>query len=679
MILRPPYIKGKGYCPNPVVKYGIPKEADGKNYPKVVGTPVWEEYWNEQLYYIINGYNTGGMWLPGRYYYYMNFTVMNTVTGVINPDPTDVHLELAYLIDYCKANGKNLMMPKRRRIGVSEASHPMIIDYGYRFSVDKYQGGVAAGHSKPIDDFMTKWKFAETQLPPEFFLGKLSKNDDEIVAGWVEKNSLNAWEDRGTKNTVYTRTMHSDVNGFKGLYLNDVVVEEVGEFEQFMSFYAATKDCLMSNQKQVGSMFVYGTAGNINKGSKDFKVAWTKEGTRDWCKANNFERHMIDGRRFYFYGGATQSHQQLPLDSDLFKKYKPYQLIGVEDLVLAEADIRKRRKEFMDSGDLKSYNELLQNNPLNEAEMFRKTIVNNFDTNKLNAQDVAISALMHPKYTKYKMAWAKDEKGMIKTPLEVKLTPLTFTDNQDECVWIIDSEHPRKGYANLYVAGVDSYDQDTAKASKSLGAMLVRIRQNPIKNAMQNAPVAAISCRPHRKEKFYEMCLMLSVYYNLIGNVLIDVANGGIFNYFKENGCQKYLARRPVKFESEGSQQTAEFGVRLTNFSRPRMVGLMQSDIVDNCHENWFPELIHQLGNYDEIEVGSDNDLADAYGIALMQDVSCEVKPFDMEDDSQEDRWKLPEFGTNRFGDIVPKIGGGAVINPQEDNETFGLLFGPIK
>ena len=38
-------------------------------------------------------------------------------------------------------------------------------------------------------------------------------------------------------------------------------------------------------------------------------------------------------------------------------------------------------------------------------------------------------------------------------------------------------------------------------------------------------------------------------------------------------------------------------------------------------------ELIDQLGNYDEVEIGSDNDLADAYGIALVQDKSFDVIP----------------------------------------------------
>lgn len=674
MIVRPPYIKPKNFLHHltKVVRDGIPASADSKRDPKVIGTPEWESFWNDELWKIVNGFQIGSTWIPGFFYYYMNYKQMSTIKGVVTPDMVDLHLELAYHIEFCKANGKNLLCAKGRRKGISEAASTMIIDYGWRFK-EGYKGGVAAGNKTYVDDFMSKWRFSDSRLPPELAIKRLVDNDDEVIAGYTIKDSHGAWKDMGTMNTVYARTMHTNPNMFKGLYLNDIISEEIGEHEKWIEFYGASKDCLMSGNQQVGTMVAFGTGGNVNKGSKDFKKVWHE------AENFNFVKFLIPATRFYFYGGATEANRQLPLESEFYKTYRPYELIGVEDVDLSKKFILNKRDKWLKTGDMKAYNEDLQNNPIDETEIFRKTVINSFDTNKLNQQDIAISALTHPKYTKYKMAWGKDEKGMIKTPLEVKLTPITFVDNQDECVWIIDSEHPRKGFANLYVSGLDSYDLDTAKASKSLGAMCVFIRENNIKGAMQKAPIAVISCRPHRKEKFYEMCLMLSVYYNLIGNVLIDVANGGIFNYFKDNGCQKYLARRPVKFESEGSQQVAEFGVRLTNFSRPRMVGLMQTHIVDHCQDIWFPELIHQLGNYDEIEVGSDNDLADAYGIALMQDVSCEVKPFDMEDDSQEDRWKLPEFGTNRFGDIVPKIGGGAVINPQEDNETFGLLFGPIK
>ena len=65
---------------------------------------------------------------------------------------------------------------------------------------------------------------------------------------------------------------------------------------------------------------------------------------------------------------------------------QPYHLNGVEDLKAAEEDIMKRREEYLKIGDLVAYNRFVQNNPLTEQEIFRKTAVNNFDTALLNIQ-----------------------------------------------------------------------------------------------------------------------------------------------------------------------------------------------------------------------------------------------------------------------------------------------------
>lgn len=666
-ILRPPYIKGKNFMDKliPIIRYGIPKYADSVRDPRVIGSPAWEEFWNDELYKIVNGVQAGGMFIPGRFYYYMNYKRMSTIKGVITPDMVDLHLELSYLIEYCKANGHNLLSAKGRRKGISEAAATMVIDYGWRFT-EGYKAGVAAGSKTYVDDFLAKWRFADTGLPPELSVKKLVDNDDEIVAGYSIKNSLGAYEEQGTKNTIYARTMHVNPNMFKGLYLNDLEAEEIGEFEKFLEFYSASKDCLMSGNRQVGMLMGFGTAGNVNKGSKDFKKVWAN------AEAFNFVKFLIPATRFYMYGGATERNRQLPVESDLFKKYKSYELIGCEDLLLSDKTIRDKRDKFLKQGNLKEYNEDLQNNPLNEAELFRKTVVNNFDIEKLNNQQAAIDQLEFPKYIKYKMEWVKDDRGMVKMPLKVICKPLQPHEDQDECVWIIASEHPRKGHTNLYCGAGDSYDQDTAKASKSLGAMCVRIRANYINNAMSNAPVAVISCRPKRKEKFYELCLMTCVYYDLVGNFLVDVGAGVIMEYFRENGGWKFLADRPRKFESENSEQTHEKGVRLTTFSRPRMSGLMQADIVDNVQNIWFPELINQLGNFDEVEIGSDNDLADAYGLALMQDVSCDVRPRDQSDNSIDSKFDLPEFVMDSNGELVMRGSAINLANEEQDHDRFG-------
>ena len=1075
-IPRAPYIKSKGFLNQlvPIVMKGIPLYADSVRNPDCVNTVEYEEFWDNEFNKIVNGFWIKDIWIPGRFYFYMNYKQMSTIRGVITPDVVDMHLELAYHIEHCLANGKNLLIAKGRRKGISEAVSTMVVDYGWRFT-EGFKAGVAAGNKTYVEDFVAKWRFSDSRMPVELSTKKLTDNDDEIVAGYNIKNQHGAYEEKGTMNTIYARTMHTNPNMFKGLYLNVIISEEVGEHENWISFYGASKDCLMSGNQQVGILIAFGTAGNINKGSKDFKKIW-----QDY-ETFNFVRYMIPADRFYFYGDARNENQRIPAESELLKKYSPYQLIGVEDRANALKNIMDRRAALLKQGNIKEYNEDLQNNPINESEMFRKTVVNNFNVNKLNDQQSAIDNLSHPKYTKYKLDWVKDKQGMIKMPMEVVARVLQPQEDQDECIWIIDGEMPRKNHSNLHTAGCllpggkvmtenglmniedvsldnmlinaegqyvkinelqryyltdervfdvsvcntirnttftsehpiltssailkqfykknsdeyefnqsfwkfdgfeyktvdsikvgewikvpniyrkpndfdinslwsdlgvrvnrviksplydadfwwfiglwlgdgycddkkgkislsinkketeyiirlkkivsslfdrslsirdrdkgcleltftsgqlsrflknnfgkyahgkilpewakhinlkckkelitgyldsdgcikleekrqfysfgfvsinqemlegfqdvlfsmgivsnigllrdekvhyfkghneegsktkrcyqlrmghndtinlvkmlkkddknhklnrvdlvnykktrrrpndgcfidksmdyiyfqitaikeslytgvvynfdcethtymchhitthncDSYDQDQAKASKSLGAMCIRIRDNNITGATKRAPIAVISCRPRRKELFYELCLKAAVFYDLVGNVLVDVGAGLVMQYFKENGGWKYLADRPRKFESETSEQTHEKGVRLTTFSRPRMSGLMQADIEDNVENIWFPELINQLGNFDEVEIGSDNDLADAYGLSLMQDVSCEVKPRDNEANDIPDRFELPVFKNGRMVGV-----DNPITNIQQDTNLFKMMFG---
>ncbi len=631
-----------------VATHGIPKEADSRRNKNVLGTTVHESFWLEELDKILNGVVIDGRHIPGRFYYYMNYKYISTIRGVITPDMVDLHLEMAYYIDYCKANGVNLLLPKARRKGVSEAFHTMVLDYGWRFE-EAYKGGIAAGKKVYVDDFLSKWRFADSSLPPELSIKKLTDNDDEIVAGYSIKNEYGAFEDKGSFNTIYARTMHTNPNMFKGLYLMDIISEEIGEHEKWFDFFSASKDCLMSGNKQVGSFFGFGTAGNVNKGSKDFKRI------SEEAKAHNFIEFPIYANRFYFYGGAKEKNRQLPLDSELYKKYKPYQLIGCEDLVAAEKDILTRRERLLKEGNLKEYNEDLQNNPLNKKDMFRKTITNNFNINKLNDQQHQIDALPAPKYSRYILDYVKEENGLPKVPWKVVARAAEKHEPDDYIVYIIDGEHPRHTHSNLYVAGIDSYNIDTSKTSKSLGAMSVRIRLNTIPGALKRAPVAVIRTRPPRKEQFYEMCLKLAIYYDLVGNVLGDIRSDGILEYWLAKGAEKYLALRPTSFESVYAEQSSKYWFSLNKFSRPLMIGVMQSDIEDNIEQNWFPMLIDEYQNYDEVEIDSDNDLADADGIALIQDISCEVKPKDLSNTERDDTFEMPEYYLDKDGDVMLK------------------------
>jgi hypothetical protein len=197
---------------------------------------------------------------------------------------------------------------------------------------------------------------------------------------------------------------------------------------------------------------------------------------------------------------------------------------------------------------------------------------------------------------------------------------------------IIDGGMPKPGYLNLDIGGVDSYDQDQSKTSKSLGSMVVLRQHHFIPGVEQMQPVLLIRCRPKRKEIFYEMCRRAAIFYNLIGNVLVDVAKPMVIQWFQDHSSTHFLARRPKKFESEKSEQTHEFGVSLNTFSRPRMIGVLQTYYIQHTGKVWFPQMLNEALDFDETEKDSDNDTVDALGIALMRQIDLMGTAINMEE-----------------------------------------------
>jgi hypothetical protein len=64
--------------------------------------------------------------------------------------------------------------------------------------------------------------------------------------------------------------------------------------------------------------------------------------------------------------------------------------------------------------------------------------------------------------------------------------------------------------------------------------------------------------------------------------------------------------------------------------------------------------------------------LADAFGLSLMQDVSCDMAPRDNNDNPMPDRYSLPKFDAS--GRMITEQ--SKLDHIQQDNPLFGTLFG---
>lgn len=629
-----PIIKERGFCPNPVVKYGIPSYADSRFDPSVRNTIAYKDYWEEQFNYCVNGYTTGGLFIPGRYYFYLNFCPISTVgRGYHYPDFIDLDYEYFLLYEYAKSVGKGMIILKARRRGMSEKYAKGIIGYGVRFRAEKYKAAIVAGLQTYADGLFDKFKELNSTIIPEFYVNHLKATDEKWIGGYEIKNSLGKFVKQGSFNEILCKTASVNENVLKSNYIDDLALEEAGEFDLLVPTFGASKDCMMDGDDMVGVPTIFGTGGNIQSQSKGFMEMWFG------AESYNLLRFECYGQRLYkkHFIGSTNKRDEIEYSCPnitqhpLLKNVGIEQILGCEDTQHATNTILNNRIKYSKLPNKKKLYDELQNNPLNAKEAFLKFGTNPFSTEILNDAMHQVSAFAIPRYEKFLLSWARDKDKKIIIPLQVTATLASDEEPEENCVLV--QERPFPGYKRLDVAGIDSYDVDESTSSKSLGGMCVIRRKNLKDNQDCRKIVAVVRQRPHRKELFYETTLMVAVWYDLIGNCMIDYAKPMIMEWWKRHGGRKYLAKRPRSFESDDSTQTHEFGMLATIRSKPQLISLGQSWVLDEAMGCYIPIVLNELQGYDTGVKESDCDLADALflGLARIADMKTPAVDYSQE------------------------------------------------
>lgn len=653
IITGQPIVKKKSFCPNPIVKYGIPDYADSASNPKVIGTTAWRDWWEEQIDYCINGYDAGGLWIPGRYYYYLNFFYISTV-GVGNHHPmfVDFDYDFFMLVEHVKNPNvrKGIISLKRRRIGLS-FKVSSIFDHGFRFR-DNYTAGICAGEEKYAIGLYKKFLKQEGMLPPELRVHKLRVSNEEIVAGFEEKTDT-GYVKKGSKNTVLVRTMFRKPNVFEGELLDDCVFEEAGIFSLLGPGFDATEPCFAVGNEMRGTPFVYGTGGDITTDGKKFLEMWSSP------EEYNLVKFWAPGRKMYFpaVSGYRDEKGRIAEDIPYLKEKYPrsYERVGMQDEKRADELIDERRLVLSKGNNKKKYYKFIQQYPKNAKEAMLKFSSNNYDSEALSNQTVNLMK-NELGYGEYILEYEKDKDGNIITPYKVTARPAIKKgfdkDDPDYIVKIRHDGHPLPKIRNLDIGGIDGYDIDKTSTSKSLGSTIVMRRRMKDIGIHKRIPVCLYNDRPKRKEIFYEVSFKITVYYNLISNVMIDVGSPLIIRYFENNGGTKYLSPRPRSMESERSEQQHKYGMRFTNQNRPIVESMIQTYIIDEIDECVFPEMIRDFMEYEQSDSETDCDNHDAWGLCLSRERDIKADPIDRTKIDEDDPTQIVRREIDEEGNI---------------------------
>ncbi len=643
-----PIIKERGFNPKPVAGK-IPIFADSVSNPKCIGTRLHKEWWEEQFFYMQNGYTTGGIFIPGVYYQYLNFQIITGLLGRQYPDFTDTHYRLYRIVhEIKKYNITGIIIPKARRKGVSWFG-TSLANNGIRFT-DDYRMGVAGGLEGYVKGFRNKLYASYNDCPPEMQLGHLLKNKDEFKTGWEEEGAIGLLEMITSTNLF--RTMKDDATKLEGEYFHDVIAEEAGQFPKVEEFITSIRPTMDLGAQTLGTIYIYGTGGDTMKASKGFKDLWHS------ADSLGLVQWPILGNEYYFpyYVGARNKDDTVPPESDTLETvlmaegYSKEQILGCEDHVLAEKDIRNVRALLAKNPNKKLLVQWNQKYPLSVEEIFTSSGSNNFNNDLLYGQAFKIDSSI-PKIRKVILEWVKDDRGNLVIPLKVTYRDATTKDRD----WMIVEmlRPPMTNIKDLDIGGIDGYNEDVSTTSKSLGAMNVVRRYDEFlvpEEQKEEEPLTgrAIICqyyqRPPRKEAFFEICLQISVLYNLQKNTMASAEADLVIQYYKNQGSAKYLSPRPKSFDSPNGELNNDYGAKMTTYSKPRMVGLLQSWVEDNTSSLMFSRTINDLICYDDQNIGTDYDSVDALGLCLMRIEDMKKKPKPKENLEEESAYELPSY-----------------------------------
>ena len=575
----------------------------------------YREFWDEQIERCKNGYKPRGLdAISGKHYYYLNFYKILGSSGekggrktLIAPWYRDMDKEYFDLFETCKDEEKGMIVIKARDKGFSYMNSGILAQEFTFYPFNEI--GIAAGLQVTADSFFGKVKNGLFNQEPIFRHSILKDADALLKSGYKKKDKEGKWNVGGFQSSIHCRTM-SNPEVFKGERLSVMVFEEAGEFKELLNAYMSSKACFMDGDIQYGVPIIGGTGGDIEASSKDFMDMYYN------AEAFNLIPMFIPATKCY--------HGFFNLET------------GVSDMKNAEKKLLKERKQLKEGANNKGFNLHIQNYPLTVEEAFLQT-----------------------KSSKFNIANINEQRGIIMssptTENQIQSGRLEWLDEGMNVEWIPDNtgpykilSHPQTEYKGLDIGGIDSYDQDTAKSSKSLGSAIIYRRFYSV-DMPSNYVVAEYTERPKTAEEFWDGCLKLAVYYN--SKMLIEFTKIGIIDYFKRMGGMQFMKERPTAAHSPKSVNRNRFGIQMNKHTKAVMEQYLQKYVEENTGDIWFMDLLDELANY-----GIRNtDRVIAFGLCLIHDI-----------DIYEKSVKFGESEVNNIGFVYYKRENGRLVPYKE-------------
>lgn len=580
------------------------KEGTYCGYPK--GSLSYINFWKEENKRCIEGHKVGDLWIPGTYYFYLNYTrmpVKNEKTGnrkIENfPKFVDVDLEYFLNIEKARKEEKGFIMVKPRRTGFSQKNAGLIShEYNfYRDSVSvigsfdaKYSSNTFSMVLKNLNflDSFTEW--AKERNPD---------TSDFIKARYRKRNSAGKEIWAGKMSEVKSLTFRDNPFASIGLSSNIFLFEEAGKFPNIIQSYNISEPCWKDGDDVIGTPILYGTGGDMEGGTVEFASMFYEPEKYNLLAFPNIYDDEGSNRTCGWF---------LPASKMRFGKYKDvskkYPNRNGEEMVdnngnsiidLATQSIIDFRRLKEKGDDKQALRDAITQYPLKPKEAFLQSSSVYFPIRELSEVLTKINTSEElAKHYVGKLIFKDDELKWedVQNGEPYRQYPV----RQIVSGMIEIFEQPRKDInkidKNRYIGGIDHYSKDIS-TTDSLGSIIIFDR-------LTRRIVAEYTGRPDNMSEFYETCRRLLIYYDARAMYESNFTN--LFTYFESKKSVYLLEDTPKNLRDmsvwrEGSNTSKGITASVQINQKGReLIKMWLLEPISEASENLTLEFIRSVG-----------------------------------------------------------------------------------
>lgn len=521
-----------------------------KLYPNKHPNSEYRKFWKDEAQKCRDGCvrESDGEWIPGYYYYYLNYSPIRMVEQIAGrkarrwtdfPEVYDGDYFYFHYLEKARDAGMHGAILKRRGCGASFKGAAMLgrnlvlgeneYDPAVRAPTTSY--AIANEKEYLIKDgilnkYISNVNWCAEKTPWPRIKVKDSMDDMTWRMGYKDRET---GMEKGIGNEVMGVTLKNDPNKARGKRGQLIMWEESGKFRELMIAWNIARDSIEEGEFVIGLMLCWGTGGSEGM---DFtaleEMFYNPMGYNIYPLNNVYDLNPGEGTKSSFFFGAYLNRKGF------------YDKNGNSDVIGATIAVIKDRIHVKNhTNDPSTVTQRKAENPMVPQEAVLRTGVSGFPVADIREQLAYIKTdfrrFVASHYTGElvvtptgELEWRnKDLYPIREFPLVNLLDKSGAVEIYQMPIRSSDGKIPNF----RYIAGIDPYDDDHS-TTNSLGSIFIY-------DLFTERIVAEYTGRPSRANDFYETCRRLLTFYNATANYEND--KKGLYGYFYNKGCLHLL------------------------------------------------------------------------------------------------------------------------------------------